>query len=83
MLCFYDSNDNINDTNDICGVQLDAWIVDSSHLKKPNEYLHIIKNKVLMDLRGSSTDFLKDIEKIYNNGTEPISDNKRESELVI
>ena len=66
-----------NDTSIIDGVQLDVWVVNSSQLERPEEYLHIINNEVLFDSRGESAEFLDGINRIYEEGPEPISENQR------
>ncbi len=49
ILCFTDSIGGINDTSMLNGVQLDVWVVNSKQLENPNDYLHIVKNEVLLD----------------------------------
>lgn len=77
ILCFTDSSGGINDTSIIDGVQLDVWVVNSKQLEKPNDYLHIIKNEVLLDLRGEATYFINEISRIYNEGPEFLNENQR------
>lgn len=78
ILCFSDEVEDMNETAIVEGVQLDAWIVNTTQLDVPKEYLHITGNKVLLDERGKAGEFIESIKELFEEGTEPISDNQRE-----
>lgn len=77
IICFTDQDIELNDTNIFEGTQLDAWIVNTKKMNNPEKYLHIVDNKVLYDEKNLASDFISKIKIIFNNGTKPISKNKK------
>lgn len=52
IICFCDNTSNQNDTNEICGRQLDTWIYDTSMMGKYEELSRISDGKILLDERN-------------------------------
>lgn len=77
IICFSDNQSNYNDTSIYNGKQLDVWIYNSQELNKPEKFLHILTNKVLLDTRNLSSTFLNKINEIYLKGPEKLDENKR------
>ncbi|WP_281816867.1 nucleotidyltransferase domain-containing protein [Vallitalea longa] len=78
IICFADDTHNCNDTEVFNGKQLDVWIYDTKCLNHPEDYLHILNNKILFDSKDMAKDFIGKIDKIYKNGPEKLDENKKQ-----
>lgn len=78
LVCFCDNPTKKNDTSIINGRRLDAWIYKTEIMNSCTEFLHVIGGKIVLDERNLCTNFLNDIDKLFKNGPEKLSPEKKE-----
>ena len=77
IICFTDRECRENDNSIIGDIQLDVWIAATEELDKPDEYLHLLGCRILLDEKGKAEKFVTEIRKRYEDGTDPITEERR------
>lgn len=77
IICFADDTHACNNTEIFHGKQLDVWIYDTERLNNPEEYLHVLNNKILFDSKNKAEGFIKKIDEIYKKGPEKLDEGKK------
>ncbi|GMQ62449.1 nucleotidyltransferase domain-containing protein [Vallitalea maricola] len=78
IICFGDDIAHCNDTQIFNGKQLDVWIYDTKQMNEPENYLHILNNKILLDDKGIAQDFINKIQKVYDDGPARLDEGKKQ-----
>lgn len=71
VICFSDDIDNQNDTNEICGRLLDAWIYNTDKIKDYKDIYHINDGIIILDERNLCCDLLDNINKFITEEKKP------------
>ncbi|GAA0069549.1 hypothetical protein UT300003_10720 [Clostridium sardiniense] len=67
IICFADNIKEQNDTSELFGRQLDAWIYDTSMMEKYKELAHINGGKIILDERNICNKLLDNIDEYIKN----------------
>ncbi|MCK8059003.1 MULTISPECIES: nucleotidyltransferase domain-containing protein [unclassified Fusibacter] len=70
LVCFRESEIDLNDTGIFEGKQLDVWVMSKKALLAPQDFLHIREGIVLVDKDASGEKLLKTVDDMYACGPE-------------
>jgi hypothetical protein len=72
VICFTDGRGSQNDNHSLDGIQLDAWIYNTSEMNNPSKFSHTRNGILLLDQRGLGELLLQKMDEIYIKGPEKL-----------